>query len=211
MNDISVVVPYRDRADHLERFVPAIIGAIPGVELLIVEQGNDKPFNRGALCNVGFIFSSHSHIIFHDVDMIPEDVDYSPQNGATHLATAASQFEYNMPYLNYFGGVTMFDRNSFEACNGFPANYYGWGLEDDALLDRAQVANVDVNRRMGQRFESLPHERPHGEKPPKENIDIHFKHLGSKLALMTSGLLTMSYSLQSVTNQDGYTHIVADI
>lgn len=211
MNDISVVVPYRDRADHLEQFVPAITKAIPGVELLIVEQGNDKAFNRGALCNIGFIFSSHSHIIFHDVDMIPEDVDYSPQNGATHLATAASQFEYKMPYLQYFGGVTMFDRGSFAECNGFPANYYGWGLEDDALLDRVHLAGIDVFRRNDQRFLSLDHERPYGNNPPKENIDIHFKALGSKEAVLRNGLTTMSYTLQSVTKQEGYTHILVDI
>lgn len=211
MNDISVVVPYRDRAAHLEQFIPAIINAIPGVEILVVEQGNDKPFNRGALCNVGFIFSSHSHIIFHDVDMIPQGVDYSPQNGATHLATAASQFDYKMPYLQYFGGVTMFDRSSFAECNGFPANYYGWGLEDDALLDRVHLAGVDVFRRNDQRFLSLDHERPYENKPPKENVDIHFKALGSKDAVMKNGLTTMSYSLKSVTKQEGYTHILVDI
>ena len=211
MNDISVVVPYRDRASHLEQFVPAITAAIPGVELLVVEQGNDKPFNRGALCNVGFIFSSHSHVIFHDVDMIPDGVDYSPQDGATHLATAASQFEYKMPYLQYFGGVTMFDRSSFAECNGFPANYYGWGLEDDALLDRANLAGIKIGRRDGQRFLSLDHERPYGNNPPKENTDIHFKALGSKEAVMANGLTSMRYTLQSVTNQDEYTHIIVDI
>jgi len=171
MNDISVVVPYRDRATHLEQFVPAIIKAIPGVELLIV----------------------------------------SPQNGATHLATAASQFEYKMPYLQYFGGVTMFDRGSFAECNGFPANYYGWGLEDDALLDRVHLAGIDVFRRNDQRFLSLDHERPYGNNPPKENIDIHFKALGSKEAVLRNGLTTMSYTLQSVTKQEGYTHILVDI
>lgn len=211
MNNISVVVPYRDRASHLEQFVPAIAKAIPGVELLVVEQGNGKPFNRGALCNVGFILSSHEYVIFHDVDMIPEEVDYSPQTGATHLATAASQFEYKMPYLQYFGGVTMFDRASFKECNGFPANYYGWGLEDDAILDRVRLARIDMGRRYGQKFLCLEHKRPYAGKPPKENIDIHFKELGSRDAVMKNGLLNMKYSLQSVTIQEGYTHLVVDI
>mmetsp|Transcript_20201 Transcript_20201/g.51447 ORF Transcript_20201/g.51447 Transcript_20201/m.51447 type:complete len:152 (-) Transcript_20201:300-755(-) len=38
----------------------------------------------------------------------------------------------------FFGGVTAFHPEDFVSCNGFPNNYWGWGLEDDQLRLRAE-------------------------------------------------------------------------
>lgn len=43
----------------------------------------------------------------------------------------------------YFGGVVAFNRADFEAINGFPNTFWGWGGEDDEMYSRI----VEVTRR----------------------------------------------------------------
>ena len=105
-----IVVPYRDRAEHLARFRDAIKPY--GLPLVVVEQADNLPFNRAKLFNVfakrlgGF----YDYYVFHDVDMMPVNPDYSYPEVPTHIATMCSQFHYMMPYAEYFGGVTLFNR-----------------------------------------------------------------------------------------------------
>ena len=56
-NKIGIVVPYRNRREHLNQFIPSISNhlkkqKIP-YEIIVVEQADGKPFNRGKLLNIG--------------------------------------------------------------------------------------------------------------------------------------------------------------
>ena len=56
-NKIGVVVPYRNRRVHLNQFIPSISAhltkqKIP-YEIIVVEQADERPFNRGKLLNIG--------------------------------------------------------------------------------------------------------------------------------------------------------------
>lgn len=157
---LAIVVPYRDRYSHLQQFRSAMSSyPLPPNHIYIVEQHDSGKFNRGKLCNIGFLEArDFTHVVFHDVDMIPEGVDYSPADGVTQLATAATQFEGKLPYPNYLGGVVMFDRISFEKINGFSNNFWGWGLEDDDLHARCVAAGIRIAPRFGGRHISLEHE-----------------------------------------------------
>lgn len=187
MKKLTIIVPYRDRESHLSQFVPHIETSefLKDVdyEILIVEQ-TDKPFNRGKLLNVGVIERPNSdYYCFHDVDMLPEICDYSFPNFPTHLAAEAQQFGYKLPYDGYFGGVTLFDKSSFEKINGFSNNYWGWGAEDDDIRFRCVCYEIPIYRRNG-RFTSLNHER-HIDR------DLYVKNLHSL------GYLTNSPDLES--------------
>jgi hypothetical protein len=160
---LSVIVPYRDRAAHLEQFAPAIKMALEsqGIDfsLLIVEQTFDKPFNRAKLLNVGFELSKEfDYFCFHDVDMLPIVFDYSYVTAPTHLAAEVEQFGWGLAYQTYFGGVTMFDKESFLKINGYSNEYHGWGAEDDDLFNRCKKMGLAIRRRTC-RFSSLDHER----------------------------------------------------
>ena len=93
-NKIGIVVPYRNRREHLNHFIPSISNhlkkqKIP-YEIIVVEQADDKPFNRGKLLNIGVERAKKlkcTYVALHDVDMLPMDVDYSYVNRPTHLAT----------------------------------------------------------------------------------------------------------------------------
>jgi predicted glycosyltransferase involved in capsule biosynthesis len=163
MKKLSIVVPYRDREEHLKQFLPHMqeSGVLNGIdyEILIVEQ-DDNPFNRGKLLNVGAVESPDSdYYAFHDVDMLPLESDYSFSEIPTHLASEAEQFGWRLPYEGYFGGVTMFDKENFFKINGYANEYWGWGCEDDDVLHRCHFLEVPCSRRKG-RYQSLSHDRP---------------------------------------------------
>jgi len=118
-------------------------------QIFIIEQSDDKPFNRGKLLNVGYKFACDNgcdYFVFHDVDMLPEDVDYSYTDKPLHLATHLQEHDYETTFFDYFGGVTMFCKEDFELINGFSNEYWGWGFEDDDLLIRCLNSNLELDR-----------------------------------------------------------------
>ncbi len=150
---LAIIVPYRDREEHLARFVPHMEKFMldKGIEykIFVVEQDDDRPFNRGWLINIGYDISSqqgYDYFCFHDVDMLPEDntCDYSWVEKPTHLASRLSKFNYRLIYPEYIGGVTLFNKEHFEWINGFSNKYWGWGFEDDDLLYRCRQGGVPL-------------------------------------------------------------------
>jgi hypothetical protein len=154
MNKLGIIVPYRNREEQLDIFKKEITEYLNSknieFELIIVEQKDDKPFNRGKLLNIGFqkaVELSCNYVVFHDVDMIPINVDYSYSNKVLHLATNfISDSDYSKEtFDSYFGGVTMFPIEIFQKINGYSNEYWGWGFEDDDLLKRCIDNNVETN------------------------------------------------------------------
>ena len=54
-----------------------------------------------------------------------------------------------------FGGVTIYDREGFEATNGYPNGFWGWGGEDNAQFLRCARAGLALERVRGCPFEDL--------------------------------------------------------
>ena len=153
MHKLGVIVPYRNRYEHLQEFKKSIVEYLESknidFKIIIVEQDNAKLFNRGMLCNIGFIEAQKEncdYIVIHDVDMIPVDVDYSYSNVPVHLATD------NIPFESYFGGMTMFPTDIFEKINGFSNLYWGWGFEDDDLRYRCVKKDVPFKKTISDTF-----------------------------------------------------------
>ena len=154
MAKLGIIVPYRDREEHLSRFIPEIQShlektSIDDYEVFVINQDNDLPFNRGWLCNIGFTLAKNAkcdYVCFHDVDMLPEDdsCDYSWVDRPTQLSTRLSNNKYKLPYPEYFGGVTLFPVQHFELINGYSNEYWGWGFEDDDLLYRCRTAGLPL-------------------------------------------------------------------
>ena len=121
-------------------------------EIFIIEQSDDKPFNRGKLLNAGYKYALDKgcdYFVFHDVDMLPEDVDYSYSDKPLHLATHLQEHDYETTFFDYFGGVTMFTKEDFKTINGFSNEYWGWGFEDDDLLIRCIESGVSIDKEEG--------------------------------------------------------------
>ena len=143
---LGIIVPYRKRPGHLRKFRESIESYLKDqdYELIVVEQNDDLPFNRGKLLNVGFqqaIRKQCDYVVFHDIDMLPIDVDYSYSDVPIHLATNFTNSDREI-FKTYFGGITMFPIDLFKKVNGYSNEYWGWGFEDDDLLMRLTEQNV---------------------------------------------------------------------
>lgn len=160
---LSVIVPYRDRKVALDILIPNLIGYInkqlENYEIIVVEQGDNNPFNKGKLNNIGFKLKSNdsTYVCFHDVDLIPEFSDYSYPEKPSHLSSHCSQFAYVNIQDKIMGGVILFSNEHYEQVNGFSNEYEGWGKEDDDLYLRCEKENLTPYKHPFGRYFSVPH------------------------------------------------------
>jgi hypothetical protein len=153
---LGVIVPYRDRDLQLEafkKFMPMYLrNQKIRYEIIIVNQDNGKMFNRGMLLNIGFKYAVKlrcDYVVFHDIDLIPVEVDYSYSEHPIHLAKKTIDTETNEikeSFDKYFGGVTLFSVDDFIKINGYSNKYWGWGFEDDDLFLRCEYARLKSDR-----------------------------------------------------------------
>ncbi len=177
MNRLSIVVPYRDRAAHLQQFIGHVRAYFARDKLdrdipyrvLIVEQEQGLPFNRGMLKNIGFLLGTDEsdYTCFHDVDYLPIWADYSwidwPSMilwyGAESRPVAPGRSKVSIAHKldELFGGVVLIPNEHFRAVNGFANDYWGWGHEDTDLRKRFERAGIAFGRRNGT-FIALEHD-----------------------------------------------------
>lgn len=153
---LGVIIPYRNRYEHLKIFKKEMCEYLDkngyDYELIIIEQDDAKLFNRGMLLNIGYKYAKKlkcDYIAFHDVDMIPVDVDYSYSNKPIHLATdfiLENEEKRREVFEEYFGGVTLFPSEDFEKINGYSNKYWGWGYEDTDLLLRCYLNELKLDK-----------------------------------------------------------------
>lgn len=159
---LAILVPYRDRKEHLREFVPCLevflaTRMLPGkVSIHIVEQSGHCPFNRGKLLNCGFklVEKEVDYIVFHDVDYIPEEADYSFTSQPTRLIWHGLVLRED--YRTFFGAVCGMSCDDFLKINGFSNKFWHWGCEDIDLRFRLEAAGLVMARRDGI-FRSLSH------------------------------------------------------
>lgn len=163
---LLIVIPYRNREEHLTKFIDYIIPATQNqnieCDIVVIEQNDNNPFNRGLLCNCGFFFYHHKYdyVCIHDVDMIGEPFDYSYVDKPTHLCGFIKMKNelYKECFPKYFGGVVLFPNDLFLKINGFSNNYWGWGCEDDNLRIRCNIFNIETKRK-NCKFYTLDHKK----------------------------------------------------
>lgn len=166
---LSIVVPYRDRPEHLARFTEHVATYferdkadrhIP-YRVLIVEQLDSLPFNLGALRNIGFTLGAarSAYTCFHDLDYLPVWADYAWCEAATPLvwygaevrpvAPGRSSIVVHHELDRFWGGAVLLPNAAFAAIDGYANGYWGWGFEDRDLEKRCRAAGVPTGRRRG--------------------------------------------------------------
>lgn len=223
---LCIVVPYRNREEHLKQFIPHMKSFLnrKGIDfsILLVEQADSKSFNRAKLLNIGFDYTKgeYDNYCFHDVDMLPlEDADYSHCDNPTHLSSRVEQFNWNLPYINgigfyedYFGGVTMFDKDSFTKINGYSNEYWGWGCEDDDCRQRTIKKGIKISRNQCT-FRSLSHAN-NSSSPEYSNNYKRYNDLfisGEFTPQADDGLNGLKYDIVSVIINPDFIHLKVNI
>lgn len=150
---VAVVTVYRDTptGDRLRqrKFFLRHVCRLP-VDVYVVEQSKEHLFNIGALKNVGFLSlkKSYSSVIFTDIDMLPSQDILSHwfrpvDGGVSCLAASGTRYTTagHKEFL-FLGGMMGADPETFRKANGYPANYYGWGGEDTAMIVRLCIVGA---------------------------------------------------------------------
>ncbi|MEH6309227.1 galactosyltransferase-related protein [Olivibacter sp. CPCC 100613] len=207
---LAFIVPFRDRYEHLNIYVPHYKRIFPDADIYIIHQLGTEPFNRGKLLNVGFLFAKEKADAYDlsDIDMLAVEgqVDYSAPDAVTHLASAVSQYDYTLPYPTYFSGHVLLNAEHMESVNGFYNDYLGYGCEDDCFYRSFVERELPVHRRHGV-YESLDHERPVDTDPKIKELFKRNWELSSKPRDFSNGLSTCQYKIHSVEVNDNYTMV----
>jgi hypothetical protein len=143
------IIPYRDRLHHLKELLVKFREHHKfEYEMVVSHQYDKRPFNRGAIKNLGFIYLKRKYpteyrqfsLVFHDVDIYPT-IDYSIE----HYTTVPGVVKHLYGVDVALGGIIVINAGDFEDINGFP-NYWGWGMEDNALQNRAIRKGLIIDR-----------------------------------------------------------------
>jgi hypothetical protein len=190
----SIIIPYRDRKDHLEKLLPRLqeIFQNDTYEIIIAEQNNQDKFQKNSLYNIAALKSQGELLVFHDVDYYPTDnvsyqtdestplypvkqvifLDQNDQPLNDNLVPKGYQnFKYDVN--DHSGGVFVLGKSLFLKINGFNPYYKGWGKEDDDTRDKLRLLGYNWKRNLNGLFYALYHENNHPSFDDKDFINNH--------------------------------------
>ena len=220
-NKTIFIVPYRDRLEHLYFFQQYLPFVLPDInnnndnnsnidyEVYFAHQKDTRPFNRGAMKNIGFLAIKNKYpndyknitFIFNDVDVLPYTkniFDYK---------TTDNIIKHYYGYTNCLGGSFAIKGKDFERINGFP-NLWSYGLEDTIIQTRAlSVLDKSIrierynfyeigNKKVLQLFDGL--NRLIDRNPTNKVFDNH-KNDGISSIINNNNIRNLKYNIVSET------------
>lgn len=220
---LSVIVPYRDRDEHLARLVPTLTQELRRQEIsfriLVVEQASQDSFNRGKLLNIGAHYAApfSDYFCLHDVDAIPIIANYGcpsqPLRLVSNLVTPSGEAQ-RTDY--YFSGAVSIRKEQFFAANGYSNEYFGWGKEDDDLFFRLLLSGLLCYYDAQGKFWDLPN--PKGQRPRRSPgiVPTQLRRNRRLRSLLVRGLTdpqcdglsTLKYEIASAQQSLDYEKIV---
>uniref|UniRef100_A0A1E1XG56 Beta-1,4-N-acetylgalactosaminyltransferase n=1 Tax=Amblyomma aureolatum TaxID=187763 RepID=A0A1E1XG56_9ACAR len=214
---VAILVPYRDREDHLRVFLYNMHQMLPRQQIdyaiFVIEQAGQGRFNRAKLFNVGYLEAlalyDYQCFIFHDVDLIPEDDRnlYTCPEQPRHMSVAIDTMKYRLPYALIFGGVSALKKEHMQLVNGFSNEYWGWGGEDDDMSYRLQHYHLKISRYPANiaRYTMLKHAK---DTPSPDRYKLLYK---GKLRYKKDGINSVHYERLDIVFKKLYTWILVDL
>ena len=149
---VVFVVPYRNREKHLNLFCRQMAYVLEDTpeqshQLLIIEQNDDRDFNRGAMKNIGFLVVKERYpddyqnitLVFNDIDTMPFVKD------TIQYQTIRGKVKHFYGFHFALGGIVSITCKDYETIGGFP-NFWAWGFEDNELQNRVEKHNLQIDR-----------------------------------------------------------------
>jgi len=156
-----IIIPYRNRKDHLDHFFKELVFLfykyLRPFKIIIIEQLNDKKFNRGKLLNIGYhLFKDCSkYFFYHDIDILP----YEKTISTLYTCENYDVLRIYNAHDNSLGGIVKFNKEAFKKINGFPNYIWGWGIEDRSLYYRCKTLKLNISNNFSEKhnFTFLKH------------------------------------------------------
>lgn len=123
----AIIVVYRQREKQLNAFLTYMHNFLRKqlihYRIFVIEQHDQKPFNRAKLFNIGSIYASRLDfpcVILHDVDLMPMNLGnlYACTKRPRHMCSSLDKFRFNLLYYGLFGGVVSIETKVFQFING---------------------------------------------------------------------------------------------
>lgn len=207
---LTVVIPFRDRDEHLHQLIPVLSATLDEQRIrhrvLVVEQEAGGLFNRGRLINTGIHYAAgdSDYYCLHDVDAVPVVANYQCPSQPLRLVNTLRGPEGESRRTNYYlSGAVSIRKDQVFAVNGFSNEYWGWGKEDDDFFFRLLLAGYLCFYDTQGTFEDLPNPkqqqvvRNSPETPPhvKRNRQRRSRLLRGLISPLEDGLNTLRYEV----------------
>jgi beta-1,4-galactosyltransferase 1 len=201
---IGIAIPYRRREFHLKKFMESVPGTLKSrkinYSIVIVEQKNEKPFNRGKLLNIGFDFLYKNYGI---KTFISHDVDHYPHACCPYEELNEPCLLRKQNYKGHVGGVFSIGSDNFIKVNGYSNIFWGYGSEDDEFYLRLERENLlpIINKNYQFAVDDHDYDPDPGNKLYQQNYELLQKRkTETKIDYKTDGLTTLKYTILNKYN-----------
>ena len=144
------IVPYRNRIQQkyfFSKFMTTVVlKHMTDYEIYFSHQSDERPFNRGASKNIGFLaVKSKYPNDYKNMTFIFNDVDTMPFTNLFSYDTTPGVVKHYYGFTYALGGIVAIKGEDFEKINGYPC-YWGWGNEDNCLQTRCIKHRIKIDR-----------------------------------------------------------------
>jgi hypothetical protein len=147
MIELIIIVPYRDREQHKFYFMRHMEYILEdyNYQIIFVHQKDNRPFNRGAMKNIGFLYAKEKYYNYKDITFVFHDIDTLPFDKILDYITIPYVVRHFYGFEHSLGGIFSILGHDFEKTLGFPT-LWGWGQEDTIMQKRCLDANLQIDR-----------------------------------------------------------------
>ena len=198
---IVFIIPYKNRENqkiHFDVYMKYLMEdyKLSDYEIYFSHQNDNRAFNRGAIKNLGFMAIKKKYpndyknitFVFNDIDTLPYKKNF------LNYETSKNNLKHFYGFEFALGGIFSITGEDFEKINGFP-NFWGWGYEDNIILNRAQFYKINIDRSNFTHFNNS-----------NMNINIlHFDRLPEKL--ITNNAIKLKKNLV-IAQHDGINSLI---